>query len=197
MNVAPSEVKRLHEQTGAGYMDAKRALEKANGDVEGAIVVLREKGILIAKKKSVRAANEGVVGVYLHSNERIAVMLEVNCESEFAAETKVFKELAHNLAMHVAAMKPTYISHTDISPETISEEKDIFEKQARNANKPEAAINSIVEGKLKKYFQTNCLLDQLYFKDSGKCVNDIIVECVAVLKENIMVKRFVRYEIGE
>lgn len=197
MNVTPSAVKQLHEQTGAGYMDAKRALEKANGDVEGAIVVLREKGISIAKKKAVRAAKEGVVGVYLHSNERIGVMLEVNCESDFAAETKVFKELVHNLAMHIAAMNPTYISRVDISPETIAEEKDILEKQARTTNKPEAAITSIVEGKLKKYFQTNCLLDQLCFKDSGKCVNEVIVECVAVLKENITVKRFIRYETGE
>lgn len=197
MNITPNAVKQLHGQTGAGYMDAKRALEEANGDVEKAIVVLREKGISIAKKKTVRIAKEGIVGVYHHSNERIGVMLELNCETDFAAKTELFKELAHNLAMHIAAMNPTCISHADILPETIAEEKSIYETQARNEDKPEAAIGAIVEGKLKKYYQMNCLLDQPYFKDSGKSVNDVIVECIAVLKENITVKRFVRYEIGE
>lgn len=197
MNITPNTVKQLHEQTGAGYMDAKRALEKANGDVEQAIIVLREKGISIAKKKTARIAKEGVVGVYHHSNERIGVMLELNCETDFAAATKIFKELAHNLAMHIAAMNPTCISHADLSPETIAEEKNIYETQARNGDKPEEAITSIVEGKLKKYYQNNCLLDQPYFKDTGKSVNDIIVECIAVLKENITVKRFIRYEVGE
>lgn len=197
MNVTPNAVKQLHEQTGAGYMDAKRALEKANGDVQKAIVVLREKGISIAKKKTVRIAKEGIVGVYHHSNERVGVMLEVNCETDFAAATKIFKDLAHNLAMHIAAMNPIYISYADISPETIAEEKNIYETQARNENKPEVAIDAIVDGKLKKYYQMNCLLDQPYFKDSGKSVNDIIIECVAVLKENITIKRFVRYEMGE
>ncbi len=197
MNVTPNAVKQLHEQTGAGYMDVKRALEKANGDFEKAITVLREKGISIAKKKAARLTKEGIVGIYLHSNERVGVMLEVNCETEFAAETKVFKDLAHNLAMHIAAMNPICISHTDLSPETIAEEKRIFEKQARNENKPEAAVAAIVEGKLKKYYQNNCMLDQPYFKDSGKSVNDVIIECIAILKENITVKRFIRYEVGE
>lgn len=197
MNVTPNAVKQLHEQTGAGYMDAKRALEKSNGDAQKAIVVLREKGVAIANKKTVRIAKEGIVGVYHHSNERIGVMIEVNCETDFAAKTEIFKELAHNLAMHIAAMNPTCISHVDISPEMIAEEKSIYETQARNENKPETAICTIVEGKLKKYYQMNCLLDQPYFKDLGKSVNDVIVECIAVLKENITVKRFVRYEIGE
>lgn len=123
MSVTSNAVKQLHEQTGAGYMDAKRALEIANGDVEKAIIVLREKGISIAKKKTVRIAKEGILGFYLHSNERIGVMLELNCETDFAAATKVFKDLAHNLAMHIAAMNPTCISRADISPEMIAEEK--------------------------------------------------------------------------
>lgn len=197
MNITPNAVKQLREQTGAGYMDAKRALEKANGDAQKAIVVMREKGIAIANKKTVRIAKEGIVGVYYHSNGRIGVMIEVNCETDFAAVTKIFKDLAHNLAMHIAAMNPTCISQADILPETIAEEKNIYETQARNENKPEAAIASIVEGKLRKYYQTNCLLDQPFFKDSDKSVNDVIVESIAVLKENITVKRFVRYEIGE
>lgn len=197
MSVTLDAVKQLHEQTGAGYMDAKRALEIADGDVEKAIVVLREKGISIQKKKTVRIVKEGTIGVYHHSNERIGVMLEVNCETDFAAVTKIFKDLAHNLAMHIAVMNPTCISPADISPETIAEEKNIYETQARNENKPEAVIGAIVEGKLKKYYQMNCLLDQSYFKDSGKSVNDVIVECIAVLKENITIKRFVRFEIGD
>jgi elongation factor Ts len=160
MNVTPYAVKHLHEQSGAGYMDAKRALEKANGDAEKAIVVLREKGISIAKKKAARLTKEGIVGVYLLSNGRVGVMLEANCETEFAASTQVFKDLAHNLAMHIAAMNPVYISHTDILPASITEERSIFEAQARNENKPEAAISAIVEGKLKKYYQNNCLIDQ-------------------------------------
>ncbi len=154
MNVAPYAVKQLHEQTGAGYMDAKRALEKANGDFEKAIVALREKGISIAKKKAVRVTKEGVIGFYLHSNERIGVMLEVNCETEFAASTQVFKDLAHNLAMHIAAMNPICISQADILPATIHEERTIFEAQARNEDIPEAAIASIVDGKLKKHYHS-------------------------------------------
>jgi elongation factor Ts len=197
MSVTLVEVKQLHEQTGAGYIDAKKALEKANGDVEKAITVLREQGISIAEKKAIGLAKEGTIGIYLHSNKRIGVMVEVNCESDFAAETRFFKDLAHNLAMHIAVMNPICISHTNLLPETIAEEKDIYEKQARMTNKPEAVIISIIEGRLKKYYQTNCLLDQPYFKDSGKSVNDVIFECIAVLKENITVKRFIRYEIGE
>lgn len=197
MNIAPYAVKQLHEQTGAGYMDAKRALEKAHGDFEKAIVALREKGISIATKKAVRLTKEGVIGFYLHSNERIGVMIEVNCETEFAASTQVFKDLAHNLAMHIAAMNPICISQADILSATINEERTIFEAQARNEDKTEAAIASIVEDKLKIYYQTNCLLDQPYFKDSAKSVNDVLVECIAILKENITVKRFNRYEMGE
>ncbi len=196
MNITPNAVKQLHNQTGAGYMDAKRALEKANGDSEKAIIVLREKGILIAEKKAVRLATEGIVGFYLHSNERIGVMLELNCESEFAAKTKAFKDLAHNLAMHIAAMNPICIAHTDLLPKTIAEEKSIYEIQARDEKKPETAIAAIVEGRLQKYYQNNCLLDQPYFKDSNKSVQDVLVECIAVLKENITIKRFVRYEVG-
>ena len=174
MNVTPNAVKKLHEQTGAGYMDAKRALEKANGDAQKAIVVLREKGVSISKKKAVRPNKEGIVGVYHHSNERIGVMLELNCETDFAAATKIFKDLAHNLAMHIAAMNPVCISHNDISPETIAEEKNIYETQARNESKPEAAIASIVEGRLRKYYQTNCLLDQPYFKDSERASTTLL-----------------------
>lgn len=197
MQITPAAVKRLHEQTGAGYMDAKRALEQAGGNAEKAVIVLREKGVLVAKKKASRAAKEGAVGVYLHSNGRIAVMLEVNCETEFAAETQLFKDLAHNLAMHIAAMQPLYISPSEVPQETIDAERSVYEAQADNENKTAAAKSAFVEGKLKKYYQTNCLLSQTYFKDSGRSVNDAIAACVAVLKENITVKRFVRYEIGE
>ena len=197
MNVTPNAVKQLHEQTGAGYMDAKRALEKANGDLEKAIIELRQNGISIAKKKAVRVTKEGIVGVYLHSNERIGVMLEVNCESDSAAETKILKDFAHDLSMHIAAMNPTCITRTDLLPEKIAKEKKVFEMQARNENKPESAIAAIVEGKLRKYYKNNCLLDQPYYKDSNKSINDVLVECIAVLRENITVKRFIRYEVGE
>ncbi len=197
MKVTPNAVKQLREQTGAGYMDAKRALENTDGEFDKAIIKLREKGILIAKKKAVRPTKEGIIGFYLHFNERIGVMLELNCETDFAASTKVFKDLAYNLAMHIAAMNPICIAHTDLLPETIAEEKNIFVKQARNENKPEDSIATIAEGKLKKYYQNNCLLDQPYFKDSDKSVNDVLAEGIAILKENITIRRFIRYELGE
>jgi elongation factor Ts len=197
MDITPNAVQKLHKQTGAGYMDAKRALKEASGDEKKAILVLRKKGILIAKKKEARHAKEGIVGFYLHSNERIGVMIEVNCESEFAAETKVFKDFVHNLAMHITAMNPICIAHSDLLPKTIAEEKNIFEMQARGERKPETVIAAIVEGKLQKYYQDHCLLNQPYFKDSSKSVKDVLVECIAVLKENITIKRFVRWEVGE
>lgn len=196
MNIMLNVIKQLHKQTSAGYIDAKTALEKANGDFEKAIIVLREKGIFIAEKKVFKPTKEGIVGFYIHHNKRIGVMIEVNCETEFAASTKVFKNLAYNLVMHIAAMNPLCISRTDILPVTVAEERSIFEAQARNEHKSEFTITCIVEDKLKKYYENICLLDQPYFKNSDKSVNDVLTEYIAILKENITIKRFIRYEVG-
>jgi elongation factor Ts len=197
MKVTPNTVKQLHDQTGAGYMDAKRALEQTNGNFEKAVIVLREKGISIAKKKSVRLTGEGTIGFYSHFNDRVGVMVELNCETDFAASTDIFKNLAHDLAVHIAAMNPLYISRADIPEETIEDEKDIYEAQIKNEENTEDTVNSAVEERLQKYYKNNCLLDQPYFKDPGKSVNDLLVECITALKENITVKRFTRYEVGE
>ncbi len=196
MKVTPNTVKQLHDQTGAGYMDAKRALEQTNGNFERAVIVLREKGISIAKKKSIRITGEGTIGFYSHFNDRVGVMVELNCETDFAASTDIFKNLAHDLAVHIAAMNPLYISRTDIPEETIEDEKDIYEAQIKNKENTGNNVNSTVEERLEKYYRDNCLLDQPYFKDPDKSVNDLLVECITALKENITVKRFTRYEVG-
>ncbi|HPR97426.1 MAG TPA: translation elongation factor Ts [Thermotogota bacterium] len=197
MTIEPITVKKLHDQTGAGYLDAKKALEEANGNFENAIVRLRERGISISKKKAFRKTGEGVIGTYQHFNGRVGVMLEVNCESDSAAATDVFKELAHNLAMHTAAMNPLCISRKDLLPELVNREREIAETQARKDGKVESIIPTIIENKLEKFYRDNCLLDQPYFKEPEKSINDILVNHIALLRENITVKRFVRFEMGE
>ncbi len=197
MQITADEVKRMHLMTGAGYMDAKRALEQAGGDTERAVAALREKGAAIAQKKTGRIASEGRIEIYRHTGDRIGVMLELNCETDFAAATERFKSFAHNLAMHIAAMNPSYISAADIPPETLAREKAVCEAQARGEHKPEKVVAAIAEGKLQKYYQTVCLLDQPYIRDGGRSVRDELIACVAALKENVTVKRFVRYELGE
>ena len=197
MHITANDVKQLHLQTGAGYMDAKRALERADGDTERAILALREKGVAIAQKKGGRAAREGRIEVYRHTGDRIGVLLELNCETDFAAVTERFQALAHNLAMHIAAMNPAYISIADVPPEVIARERAVYTAQARNEHKPEKIAAAIAEGRLQKFYQRECLLEQPYFKDGAVSVRDEVVACVAALKENITVKRFIRYELGE
>ena len=197
MHFTVQDVKQLRLQTGAGYMDAKRALEQADGDTERAVISLREKGLAVAQKKSARIAREGRVETYRHTGDRIGVLLELNCETDFAAATERFQALAHNLAMHIAAMNPAYISIADVPPEVIARERAVYEAQARNEHKPEKIAAAIAEGRLQKFYQRECLLEQPYFKDGGIRVRDEVVACVAALKENITVKRFVRFELGE
>ncbi len=197
MQVTANDVKQLHQATGAGYMEAKRALEQADGDMERAKIALRDKGVSIAKKKADRVAREGRIEIYCHTGERIGVLLELNCETDFAAATAAFKALAHNLAMHVAAMRPAYICPADIPPETVARESAQYEAQARFEQKPESLIPAIVAGRLQEFYREVCLLEQPYFRDGGRSVRDELVACVAALKENVTVKRFVRYELGE
>jgi elongation factor Ts len=196
MQITAMDVKQLRLETGAGYMDAKRALEQAGGDPQRAVLALREKGVAIAQKKTGRVAAEGRIEVYGHTGDRVGVMLELNCETDFAAATERFRALAHNLALHIAAMNPAYISAAEVPAEVVARERAVYEAQARSERKPEKIAAAIAEGRLQKFYQTECLLEQPYIRDGSRSVRDELTACVAALQENITVKRFVRYELG-
>ncbi|UCE78676.1 MAG: translation elongation factor Ts [Nitrospiraceae bacterium] len=194
--VSAGVVKDLREKTGAGMMECKKALVESGGDLEKAIDKLRQKGLATAAKKAGRTASEGIVGSYVHMN-RIGVMVEINCETDFVARTDDFKELVKDVAMHIAATNPLYLSREDIPEDAIEREKDIYRAQVEN--KPPQVIEKIVDGKLEKFYSETCLLDQPFVKDpeQKKRVQDIITEAVAKLGENIIIRRFVRYQLGE
>jgi elongation factor Ts len=190
-------VKKLREKTGAGMMDCKRALEKSEGDMEKAVDILREQGMASAAKKSGRVVNEGIIYSYIHPGDRLGVLLEINCETDFVARTDDFRTLAKDLSMQVAATNPLVVSRNDLKEELIQKEKDIYRAQATSQNKPEKVMDRIVEGKLEKYFQEVCLLEQPFIKDEHKTVQERITETIAKLGENITVKRFARFRVGE
>lgn len=197
MMVALSVIKQIHDQTGAGYLDVKRMLEKTNGDIGQAIEAFREKGFSIAQKKAHRITKAGVIAHYLHNNGRIGVMLEVNCETESAAATKVFQDFTHQLAMHIAAMNPACIAQTDLLPSLICEQKTRCEAMASSQNGQGTENIIAVEAMMQEYYRVHCLLDQPYFKDPSLCVQDVLIQCIAKLRENITITRFIRYEVGE
>ena len=192
-----AQVKTLREQTGAGMMDAKTALAESGGDVVAAIEILRKKGVLKAGKKSDRATREGLVEAYIHGEGRIGVLLEVNCETDFVARNQDFKALAHDLALHVAASNPLYVSREDVPVALIEKEKTIYREQMAAEAKPAAIIEKIVEGKLEKYFQEICLLEQPFVKDQDITVKELVTQKIASIWENIQVRRFTRYVLGE
>ena len=194
--IKPEDVKRLREQTGAGIMDCKRALESAGGDYEKAALWLREKGLSTAAKKAGRAAREGIVTSYIHHGARLGVLLELNCETDFVARTEDFQQLARDIAMQVAGMAPTYVGRDDVPAEVVEEQKRLFAVDAERDGRPADRIPMIVEGKLNKWFEAVCLLDQPY-RDTDKKVADLITEKVALLGENIRVARFARMGVGE
>ena len=189
-------VKELREKTSAGMMECKKALTESGGDFEKAIDLLRQKGLATAAKKAGRTASEGLISSYIHM-DRIGVMLEVNCETDFVARTDDFKELVKDIGMHIAAANPSYLSREDVPQDVIEREKDIY--RAQITNKPPQVTEKILEGKLDKFFSETCLLDQIFVKDPDqkKKIKDIITEKVAKLGENIFVQRFVRYQLGE
>ncbi|SMB95489.1 translation elongation factor Ts (EF-Ts) [Thermanaeromonas toyohensis ToBE] len=195
--ISAEAVKELRNRTGAGMMDCKRALEETGGDIEKAIEILRMKGLAAAAKKAGRVAKEGLVHAYIHGGGRIGVLIEVNCETDFVARTEEFKDLVHNLAMQVAAARPEYVKREDVPEEVIEREKSILRAQALNEGKPEKVVEKIVSGRLEKFFQENCLLEQPYIKDPERKVKDLIAEKIAKLGENIEVRRFARFEVGE
>jgi len=197
MNIDSKLVKELRDRTGAGIMDCKKALIEAQGDIEKAIEVLRKLGLAKAEKKLDREAKDGRVDAYIHHGAKLGVLIEVNCETDFVASTDEFKELVHNLALQVAATNPIAVKREDIPPEVIEREKRIYEEQARKEGKPEKVIEKIVQGRLEKFYQEACLLEQPFIKDPNITVGDLIKQYIAKLGENIVVKRFARFKIGE
>jgi elongation factor Ts len=193
MSISAQDVKALREQTGAGMMDCKNALVAAEGDIEKARMVLREKGLAKAQKRSGREATEGVVYCYTHG-ERLGVMLELCCETDFVGSSDAFKELAHNLALQVAAMKPEYISSDEVPADVVEAERGLYRKEV--ADKPEQIQDKIIEGKLGKFYQQICLLNQLYVRDDKLKVQDVITDVIGICGENIVVRRFARMELG-
>jgi elongation factor Ts len=195
--VTPQLVKELRERTGAGMMDCKKALVEANGDVEKAIEILREKGLSAAAKKAGRIASEGIVDAYIHGGGRIGVLVEVNCETDFVAKTPAFRAFVKDIAMQIAASNPEYVSKEDVPAEVVAKEKEILSEQAKNEGKPEKIIEKMVVGRIEKFYKEICLLEQPFVKDPDISVKDLINQQVAAIGEKISVRRFVRYEMGE
>ncbi|MBI5491809.1 MAG: translation elongation factor Ts [Deltaproteobacteria bacterium] len=197
MEISATAVKELREKTGAGIMDCKKALAESKGDIEKAVTYLREKGLAAAQKKSARAVSEGMVTAYIHGGGKVGVLLEVNCETDFVAKTDGFAALVKDIAMHIAAMSPQYVSRNEVPAEVVEKEKEIYAAQARESNKPEHVIQKMVEGKVEKFFKEVCLLEQPFVKNPDVTVEKLVVEAIAKLGENMSVRRFSRFKVGE
>ena len=197
MAITAAQVKELREQSGVGMMECKKALVECDGNVEAAMEYLRKKGIANAEKKSGRVAAEGVVESYIHMGGKIGVLLEVNCETDFVAKTPEFKQFVRDIAMHIAAANPMCLSREEVPTEILEKEKDILRAQALNEGKPEKIVDRMVEGRVEKYYKDHCLLDQPFVKDSDKTISQFVTERVQMTGENIKIRRFVRYEMGE
>lgn len=195
--ITSAMVKELREKTGAGMLNCKKALEKTEGNVEKAIELLREKGLSAAAQKSDRIAAEGIVESYIHLGGKIGVLVEVNCETDFVAKNKDFKNFVRNIAMHIAAVNPLYLSSEEVPEDVVEKEKTILKAQALNEGKPEHIVEKMVEGRIKKYYKEICLLEQPFIKDPDKTIKDILKEQISKIGENIKIRRFVRYEMGE
>lgn len=197
MVITPTMIKELREKTGAGMMDCKEALVESRGDIEKAMEHLRKKGLAQAAKKASRAASEGLVSSYIHAGGKIGVLVEVNCETDFVAKTEEFQDFVKNTCMQIAASNPQYVSREDVPEEVLNKEKEIYREQALTSGKPEKVLDRIVEGKLGKFYEEVCLLEQDYIRDSEKKVGDILADAVGKFGENIVVRRFARFVIGE
>ena len=196
-NISAAMVKQLREKTGAGMMDCKNALSEVEGDVEKEIELLRKKGLATAQKRAGRSLSEGMIQSYIHMTGKLGVLVEVNCETDFVAKNEDFQEFTKNIAMHIAATNPLGIKPEDISQEIIEKEKEIYRAQALDMGKPENVIDKIVEGKLNKFYEESCLLNQPYVRDTDISITDLLNQMIAKIGENISIKRFVRYQIGE
>ncbi|MEJ5377443.1 MAG: translation elongation factor Ts [bacterium] len=197
MNIDAKSVMELREKTGAGIMDCKKALAEAGGDTQKAIEILRKKGAMAAARKAGRAAKEGIIGHYVHFGGKIGVLVELNCETDFVANTQEFQELAKDLAMQVASAQPLYVDVADVPEEVLAKEKEIYRAQALGEGKPEKVVDRIVEGKLKKFYSQVCLMEQPFVKEDSISVRQRVEATVGKLGENILVRRFVRFQVGE
>ncbi|HDL10098.1 MAG TPA: translation elongation factor Ts [Candidatus Omnitrophica bacterium] len=195
MSYSIEDLKLLREKTGAGMMDCKNALKEANGDIDKAVEILRKKGIKVAEKKAGREVKDGVIDAYIHMGGKLGVLIEVACETDFVAKNGEFKEFVHNLAMQVAAARPKYVKREDVPQEIVEKEKEIIREQFKD--KPEHIQEKIVNNKIEEYYKENCLLEQVFIKDDSKKIKDLVTEMVAKFGENIVIRRFVRFELGE
>lgn len=197
MDITAAMVKDLRQRTGIGMMECKKALEESEGDIDKAINILRKKGYSRAKNKMEREASEGVIGSYIHMNGKIGVLVEVNCESDFVARNPEFVELVKNIGIHIAASSPQYVSAEDVPPDVLEEEREITRAQFQDSKKPPEIVAKIVDGKLSKFYEEVCLLNQPYVKDDKITIQDLITSFITKFGENIKVRRFVRYELGK
>lgn len=197
MTITAKQVQELRKATGVGFLECRKALEKTNGDFDKAVDYLREKGLATAKKRANREASEGVLELYTHAGGRIGVMVEINCETDFVARSEKFREFAHEIALQVAAAAPKWIKDEEVPEDVLAHKKEIARKRAIDEGKPEKIIDRIVEGRLKKYLDEVCLLRQAYIRDEDLTVNDLLMQTIAAIGENIVIRRFVRWEVGE
>lgn len=197
VNISAQLVKELRERTGAGFSDCRAALVETGGDIEKAIDVLRKKGQAAAQKKAMRATSEGLIGHYIHAGGKIGVIVEVNCESDFVARTDDFQKLCHDIAMHIAALDPRFIRREEVTQDVLDRERAIYEDQARASGKPEPVVAKIVQGKMDKFYEENCLYEQHFIKDESTTVKAMIDALIGKLGENIAVARFMRFKVGE
>jgi elongation factor Ts len=196
-NIPAQLVKDLRDRTGAGFSDCRAALVEAGGDIEQAINVLRKKGQAAAAKKAQRATSEGLVSCYIHAGGKIGVLIEVNCESDFVARTEDFQRLCHDVAMHIAALDPRFLRRDEVTQETLDREREIYREQAKATGKPDAVIEKIISGKMEKFYEENCLYEQHFIKDEGTTVKELVEQAIAKLGENIGIRRFSRFKVGE
>ena len=197
MHIDAKVVKALREKTGAGMMDCKKALTEAEGNEEKAIDILREKGLAAAARRSGRAANQGVIDSYIHMGGKIGVLVEVNCETDFVARNDEFRQFVRNICLQVAATNPLYLKKEEVLESVLDKERQIIKAQALNEGKPEKVIDKIIEGRLEKYYRENCLLEQAFVKDEDQTISGLLTAMIAKIGENIVIKRFTRFEIGE
>jgi len=196
-NVSAQLVKDLRDRTGAGFSDCRAALVEAGGDIEQAINILRKKGQAAAAKKSQRTTSEGLVGCYIHAGGKIGVLVEINCESDFVARTEDFQRLCHDVAMHVAALDPRFLRREEVTQEILDREREIYGEQAKATGKPPAVIEKIVSGKMEKFYEENCLCEQHFIKDEAVTIKELVDQAIAKLGENITIRRFSRFKVGE
>lgn len=197
MEIKPELVKELRIKSSAGMMDCKKALMESKGDIAKAEEILREKGLAQASKKASRATREGIIESYIHHGSKIGVLLEVNCETDFVARNEIFKSLVHDIALHIAAANPSYVSIDEVPADETEKEKEIYKKQALNDGKPEKIVEKIAEGRIKKYYEESVLLEQAFVKDPDKKIGELLKENIAKIGENIVIKRFCRFVLGE